>query len=205
MNLKKIWHFIYKDDSMASFIVNIILAFIIIKFIFYPVVGLVMGTGFPIVAVLSESMEHNLHDNAICGHELDYMQDSFDNYWSYCGSWYENINITAQEFRDYPLSDGFNKGDVIIVMSAKNLEKGDIIIFNGGRAQPIIHRIVKVNENSYQTKGDHNSNSIPGLYGETNITPDRILGKAVLRVPYLGWIKILFVNFLNLFGVNVVA
>ena len=49
--LKKTWHFIWEDDSLLSWIVNIVLAIVLIKFIIYPGLGLVLGTGFPVVAV----------------------------------------------------------------------------------------------------------------------------------------------------------
>ena len=55
---KKVWHFIWEDNSIWSWIVNIILAFILIKFIVYPGLGLALGTSYPIVAVVSNSMEH---------------------------------------------------------------------------------------------------------------------------------------------------
>ena len=55
---QKIWYFIWEDDSVLSWIVNIILAFVLIKFIVYPGLGLVFGTDFPVVAVVSGSMEH---------------------------------------------------------------------------------------------------------------------------------------------------
>ena len=57
--LKKTWHFIWEDDSVWSWIVNIILAIVLIKFIIYPGLGLVLGTSYPIVAVVSDSMEHS--------------------------------------------------------------------------------------------------------------------------------------------------
>ena len=65
--LRKIWNFIWYDDSWLSWILNLIIAFLLVKFIIYPGVGLVLGTEFPIVAVVSSSMEHN---------------SNFDNWWS---------------------------------------------------------------------------------------------------------------------------
>ena len=53
MILEKIWKFLWKDDSVWSWIVSIILAFLIVKFAIYPFLGLILGTGFPIVAVVS--------------------------------------------------------------------------------------------------------------------------------------------------------
>ena len=152
-------------------------------------------------------MEHGVHKGNICGQHFTEFKDSFDNYWDVCGWWYKNIGITKEEFKSYPFSEGFDKGDVIVLYRANknNLEKGDILVFQAGKPQPIIHRVIKVWEEKgdtfYQTKGDHNSKSIgPGLE-ETKISEKRILGKGILRVPYLGWMKILFVDAVRPFGI----
>ena len=206
MNIKKIWDFFWKEDSVASWVANLFVAFLIIRYIVYPVLGVVLGTSFPIVAVVSESMEHGLHNNNICGQTFDELHDSFDNYWNICGSWYENRGISQEQFSKFPLRDGFDKGDVIILWRANvhNLDVGDVLVFKGNKPQPIIHRVVKVlnedNKKFFQTKGDHNSDSIEGAFGETRISEDRLLGKAVVRIPYLGWMKILFVEAVKPFG-----
>ena len=80
-------------------------------------------------------------------------------------------------------------------------------MFQGNKPQPIIHRVVKTWQEDgdyfYQTKGDHNSESIAGSLGETKISEDRVYGKGVLRIPYLGWVKILFVNAVQPFGITI--
>jgi hypothetical protein len=82
---KKIWHFLWEEDSAWSWIANIAIAFLVIRFIFYPLLGLVLGTSYPIVAVVSESMEHGLHRGVLCGDSYRNWKDSFDNYWDVCG------------------------------------------------------------------------------------------------------------------------
>ena len=57
--LKRVWHFIWEDNSIWSWIANIAIAFILIKFIVYPSLGFFLSTSHPVVAVVSESMEHN--------------------------------------------------------------------------------------------------------------------------------------------------
>ena len=52
----KFWYFIWEDDSVWSWIVNIGLAFLLIKFIVYPGLGLILATDFPVVAVVSGSI-----------------------------------------------------------------------------------------------------------------------------------------------------
>jgi len=182
--LKKTWHFIWYSNSPASWVVNIILAFIIVKFIVYPVFGLVLVTSHPLVAVVSSSMEH---------------QGSFDDWWDSHGQWYLDNDISKEEVETWQLSNGFNKGDIMILFGkeSKDLKVGDVVVFQSNQPDPIIHRIVKINDNTFQTKGDNNVDSIKSL-GEFNIKENQIIGKAILRVPLLGWIKIIFTSIINL-------
>ncbi|MBT6773980.1 signal peptidase I [Candidatus Woesearchaeota archaeon] len=209
-HLKKTWKFFWDDDSIWSWLANIIVAFLVIRFLVYPLLGVILGTGFPIVAVISESMEHGTHADLICGQKFTEFPESFDSYWQVCGQWYESNGITKEQFNKFPFRDGFRKGDVIILWRANknNLDVGDVLIFQGSKPQPLIHRVVKVWEEDsqtyYQTKGDHNSGSISGSLGEEKISEDRLYGKGVIRVPYLGWIKILFVDAVKPLGINIV-
>jgi signal peptidase I len=193
---QKIWHFLWYEDSVASWLVSIALAFLLIKFIIYPALGLLFGTQFPVVAVVSNSMEHD---------------ESFDAWWASQEDLYLQFNITKRQFLEFPMRNGFDKGDIIILVGAKpeKLQPGHIIVYWGGKEYPIIHRIVKVEHDTnnapyFQTKGDHNMGQIynPPYLDEHHIAPDTVIGKAVLRVPYLGWVKIWFVELLNLIGIR---
>ena len=188
--LKKAWWFIWEDDSIWSWIANIILAFVLIKFIVYPGLGFLLSTTYPIVAVVSGSMEHD---------------GSFDNWWSSQEKWYSSYDISKDEFFSFNFKNGFNKGDIMILYGKqpKDIEVGEIIVFRSSRPDPIIHRVVKkweINGKYYfQTKGDHNVDSIKSIgLDETNIIEDNYLGKAVVRVPLLGYIKIWFVELIKL-------
>ena len=165
---------------MLSWIVNIILAFILVKFLIYPGLGLVFGTSYPIVAVVSGSMEHN---------------GNFDSWWNNQENFYGQYNISKGEFKNFKFRNGFNKGDIMILFRAKNIKVGDVIVFKGNVKDPIIHRVIKL-ENGIQTKGDANDMS---RSDETDINKENIYGRAVFKVPYLGWIKLAFVEILNLF------
>lgn len=190
---KKIWWFIWEDNSMASWLVNIALAFIIIKYIAYPFLGLLLGTPYPIVAVMSSSMEQ---------------PEGFETFWtktccedSNCKNTYtqeqlyQTEDITKEQFTTYPFPKGFNKGDIMILYNPTRTKQGDILVFSiPGRSDPIIHRIIHITQNGkkiYKTKGDNNCNSA-GF--EQHVFPQQALGKAILRIPYLGWLKIIFIQ-----------
>ncbi len=205
---KKIWCFFWHEDSIASWLANLIVAFLVIYYIVYPVLGVLLGTSYPIVAVVSESMEHGLHNGAICGQPFNAFPESFDNYWDVCGHWYEGKNISKGQFKDFPFRNGFHKGDVIILWRANNgnIKTGDILVFQSIKVQPIIHRVINAWEEEgkhyYQTKGDHNQNSY-SLLQETKISEERVYGKGMLRIPYLGWVKILFVDAAGKVGIKI--
>ena len=187
---KKIWYFIWEDNSIWSWIVNVILAFVLIKFIVYPGLGFLLTTSHPVVAVVSESMEHNM---------------KFDEWWEENKEWYIENGISLEDFETFSLKNGFDKGDIMILIGkdVEDIKIGDIIVFRSNRKDPVIHRVVKKmqdsDEISFQTKGDNNKDSIKNSFlDETNLREDVILGKAVFRVPLLGYIKIWFVDLLKL-------
>src|SRR3989338_3021101 len=192
---QKIWHFIWKEDSLESWLINIALAYVVIKFLIYPGLGFLLATSHPIVAVVSSSMHHNAN---------------LDTYWGYAGQWYEEKGITKESFRTFPMHNGFNKGDIMILHGStiEDVDVGDIIVFRTGRPDPIIHRVVAKRDLagviSLQTKGDNyatnpTSFNAPTL-NEMDIRENQIIGKAFIRVPYLGYIKIWAVDLVCLFG-----
>lgn len=190
--LVKIWKFLWKEDSLASWLVNLILAFIIVKFIVYPLLGFIFATSHPIVAVVSSSMEH---------------PNGFDEWWRSQSDWYESRGFSKTTIKSWPLKNGFNKGDIMILKGRKpkDIRVGDVIVFRGNSNDPIIHRVIKKSNKDgnyiFKTKGDNNYDSFEGL-GETNITGDKIIGTAIFRIPLLGWVKIFFVDILNQIGIK---
>lgn len=188
---KKVWHFIWEDNSIWSWIANIALAFILIKFIVYPALGLVLQTSHPVVAVVSESMEHN---------------GKFEGWWERSNKWYADNGIKKDDFGKFPLKNGFNRGDIMALKGkkAENIAIGDVVVFWSAKKDPIIHRVVKKwKENGayyFQTKGDnYRTNPMPiknAFLDETKVSEEQIIGNAVLRIPFLGYIKIIFVEWL---------
>jgi signal peptidase I len=203
--LKKVWHFIWEEDSIWSWIVNIVLAFILIKFIVYPGLGLALGTNYPIVAVVSSSMEHR--------------GQNFDTWWDANHAWYESHNITKEQFQGYSMKNSFNKGDIIVLrgMKTNKLKLGEVMVFKSSRyypkADPIIHRVIKIEQNTagaylLQTKGDNNRDSIDNscdpvtrtCIDEYDIGEDQMIGFAIFKIPYLGYIKIWAFDSIQLIG-----
>jgi hypothetical protein len=195
---KKVWHFIWVDDSWTSWLVNIILAFLIIKFLIYPGLGLVLHTSHPIVAVVSSSMEHDgsfddwWASKAMCAEQESCTQEEY----------YAALGISREEFRDFKFRNGFNKGDIIILYrtNPEKVKVSDIIVFSANRPDPVIHRVIETTSEDgvyiYKTKGDNNMGS---FYFESNITEDNYIGRGVVKVPWLGYIKIWFVKLIHLF------
>ena len=85
----------------------------------------------------------------------------------------------------------FYKGDMIVVQGENDISVGDIIVFEApNREYPIIHRVVEITPEGIKTKGDNNEYGDPWI-----INKNDIYGKAILKFPLLGWVKILFVEF----------
>ena len=178
--LREFWDWLWNSESWLSYIVFLVLIFIFIKLIFFPLLSLIFGTSLPLAIVESSSMDHhslNLNGQYMLCDKTFSQEKSFnlDEYWTACGLWYEkNFNITKEQFSSFKLKNGFRKGDIMIIIG-KNTDKikiGDVLIFQSAQATPIIHRIVSLNP--IQTKGDHNPEQIgirpdPRGIDETNI------------------------------------
>ncbi|MCL6500528.1 MAG: signal peptidase I [Candidatus Pacearchaeota archaeon] len=181
--LKKIWDFLWNSNSIWSWIVDLILIFLIVKFILFPFFGLILCTPLPFVIIESNSMTH---------------EGTFDSWFSLHGQWYLNNEISKAQVREWPWNDGLDKGDIIVVQGLKDYsyKEGDVVIFKiPGQSTPIIHRIVKKynknNQTLFSTKGDHNDDQWPY---EMEVKEEQILGKAAVRIRWLGWLKLFFVE-----------
>ena len=115
-------------------------------------------------------------------------------------------------FEEFPFKNGFNTGDIMFLKGTRpeNINVGDVIVFRANQPDPIIHRVIKKWEVEgkfhFTTKGDHNPNIISSKkIGENDISEERIIGKAKFRVPFLGYIKIWFMELLNLLGLDFIG
>lgn len=232
---QKIWYFIWEDDSVLSWVVNIVIAFVLIKFVVYPGLGWIFATSHPVVAVVSGSMEHKTVNPCMPGKVVTYSDGmrkcieydkehfeicgsvfeerkkvNLDFFWDTCGEFYKGYNINKLKFDDYSFKHGFNTGDIIVLFGKKpeKLNIGDVIVFRRSdqyQSDPIIHRIIKIwtaeGQYFYKTKGDHN----PTTYSfEATISEDQVIGKAVFKIPFLGNIKIWFVDLLRALKLNAI-
>lgn len=167
-----------KEDSWPSFFVGLLIALIVIKLIIFPVLSLITGTSLPLVIVESCSMYHQFDLDQIVQNKI-----------------YSDYNLTYDNTSEWALKNGFNKGDIIVVLGPTNLKIGDVLIFNAGQSNPIIHRIINIKSGgSVTTKGDNNF----GLLNiEKDISPNQFVGKAVFKIPYVGWIKLIFFDWMK--------
>jgi signal peptidase I len=147
-------------------------------FIFSQTLAFALSTDTPVVAVLSQSMQH---DNA----EQTYYE------------WLESRGYEQSEIESWPIPTGFLVGDMPIVVGADSYEVGDVIVYSVSEVNyPIIHRIIKINEDgTYQTKGDNN---LQQYTYELSVKDEQIHGKVVFVLPKIGYFKVIATQ---LFGI----
>ena len=179
------WFLLWKDDSLKGWIFSIIFIFVFIKFIFFPVLSLATGTVLPLAIVESCSMYHS----------GDFLS-SFSSWWDRHENKYSEFNLDKSMFSNFNLKKGFNKGDILFIVGAnpEKLKIGDVIIFEAGHKNPIIHRIINIKEKNgekiFLTIGDNNNGQ---LSVEKEISEEQIIGKAVFKLaPLVGWGKLIF-------------
>lgn len=191
-SIGKAWNWVWHSDSGWSWLVALLLAFIIVKFVFFPILSLAFGTSLPLVVIESGSMSHP--QGSFLGNTFD-TKSAFDEWWVEKSNWYLEHNINNDLASEWPFKGGMEKGDIILVTGHGRLGVGDVIIFNADTVHPIIHRVIKIEEiNServYSTKGDNNSDQ---LFSEKSIPENAVIGRAIFRIPKLGWIKLIFVE-----------
>lgn len=153
----------WKNEYFKTAITVILIITIVFGFWF----GLrwVLNTPYPALAVASGSMCMVQH--------------------MYCDGW------------SHPFSHTLHVGDLIIVQGTDPKEikvapypNGDIIVFHRG-SELIVHRAIAKEKRGdkwyFQTKGDGNNgpdSSIP------NIPEDQVVGKVVLRIPWIGHVAL---------------
>ncbi|MHA1742627.1 MAG: signal peptidase I [Candidatus Heimdallarchaeota archaeon] len=179
-NSKKIWKKL--TAGWFGYVIYAALG-ILIAFLMNQALAFGLSTDLPVVAVVSNSMEH---DSTTEVNHYQWLEKNMGYNRSYIDSW--------------PLKDGFNIGDLPIIQGKHNnhtqYKVGDVIVYSiPGQNVPIIHRIIKINpDGTYMTKGDHNSQQLPFEY---SVKPEQIHGKVMFVIPKIGYFKVLVTRFLG--------
>jgi len=163
-----------KGSDKKPIWLEIVSIFILVGFAYFLIEGsLVLGfrTTTPVTVVSSNSMN--------TPHTQDWQHD------------YEGRGYTPENF---PFQDGLQVGDLVFVRGVSSLDEvevGDVVVFwqgDVGGSKRIIHRVygkgVEQGRDYITTKGDANNGS--GDY-EIRIGEQRVVGKAVVSLPYLGY------------------
>lgn len=152
---------------------NIILGFLGAIIFYYVILSFALSTSTPIVAVVSGSMEH---DSSLETDHYMWLEENLGYNKTYIDSW--------------PVHNGLDIGDMPIINGEKNYQVGDVIVYSvGGINAPIIHRIIKINDDgTFQTKGDNNGAQ---NYYEKNVQSSQINGKIIFIIPKVGYFKVL--------------
>ncbi|MCW1296890.1 MAG: signal peptidase I [Candidatus Parvarchaeota archaeon] len=171
--IRRVYDFIFHEESIASYVAFIVLSFLFLKFIFYPIFLYVFNLT-DVVAVLSGSMRH----------EKGIVENNFYN-------WLKINNFSKEEIANWPFPNGLNIGDAVFVkkVNEDEIKVGDVIVYkNPISGEPIIHRVIKIEKRDSEiyltTKGDANPISMSFEY---NVSFSRIVGKASFRIPYIGY------------------
>ncbi len=94
-------------------------------------------------------------------------------------------NVKAKVVKSGSMEPAIKTGDLVIIAPSKSYEVGDVITFGPDtKAQiPTTHRIVAIEGENFQTKGDANEEPDPVPAALTDVS-----GKVILTVPFLGYV-----------------
>ena len=171
MDGRKLWRRL--NQGWAGVLFSIFLGVVFATFFYYVVLATALQTSLPVVAVVSSSMQHD--------------SPEFTHY-----GWLEkNLNYHNRTFvESWSVPNGFSIGDMPIVQGANRYDAGDVVVYRvEGQPAPIIHRIIKVNDDgTFQTKGDNN---LSQLSYELSVKKEQIHGRVIFIIPKLGYVKVL--------------
>ena len=109
--LQKFWFVVWKDDSFRGWILSLLFIFIVIKFIFFPLLNLVTGTTLPLAIVESCSMYHQGN-----------LFSEFDDWWFRHQDKYAEFDLTKFTFENSNFKNGFTKGDILFKYPSNQIE-----------------------------------------------------------------------------------
>lgn len=101
-----------------------------------------------------------------------------------------NFGIRAFNILSGSMEPNISPGDMILVrhIKPKNIKVDDIITFKVDNNY-VTHRVIKVNDSNFITKGDNNNTE--------DLSPvpfEKVVGKSLLLLPYLGYVSMWFKN-----------
>lgn len=102
------------------------------------------------------------------------------------------------------MEPNYYKGDMLVIAGTGRYTVGDVVVYDTpNQPLPVIHRIITENpDGTFVTKGDNNlMDDIAGNIAPGPISADKIHGKALVKLPLLGWVKVLFMRYVRGFPV----
>ncbi len=156
-----------------------LLGFILILLALRLLLSIALGTPLPLIVVMSHSMTH---DALAAKNFLP---------------WLLANGFNSTEIATMPYQNGLNKGDIAVVCGRCALNLGDVVVYRAPNGLVIVHRLVGKTEDGYITKGDRNPAPDPWA-----VKPEWIYGKVILRIPLIGWPRVLLTEaFMKTLGV----
>ena len=137
-----------------------------------------LDTDYPVVAVVSGSMEHGNPESTY----YPFMQEK---------------GYSQDDLKKFSFADGMRKGDIAVIRNIpfEKLKVGDVIVYVVPGKEPIIHRVVEINSEGLITKGDNNGAIDQASGGIAPvIKAENVKGKAIARAPMLGYVKLTYMK-----------
>ncbi|MDR7073340.1 signal peptidase I [Fictibacillus barbaricus] len=84
------------------------------------------------------------------------------------------------------MKPSFSAGDMVLVKDkpASKIKPNDVITFKENNNKLITHRVVKVTDKGFVTKGDYNNVKDDGF-----VSPENVVGELVFTLPKLGYVS----------------
>lgn len=164
--LGRLWK---KEYFQTAVVIVLIIVFV---FGFWFGLKFVLGTDYPMLAVASGSMSTVQPDNA----------------WSL-------PFVPTLHTGDLIIVQAVNPQDIYAAPYNQSGRSGDILVFRPypGSNELIVHRAIGWSDNTTViTKGD--GNALPGPPDQGEVPVSQVIGKVVLRVPWLGNLSLLMQN-----------
>ena len=167
-------------------------------------IALIIGVVFGLMVGLGQVLHTSSPALVVESGSMSIPYDGSDNFW---------LSIA------HPFDRTLSVGDIIIIQGVNpsnlnaNYPNSDLIVYRNPSdpsGTPIVHRIVSKQEINctwyFQTKGDGNGQQWPAIpspdeydshtiwynaqYSNTGIPQNYVIGKVVMRIPWLGWVTL---------------